>query len=79
YIQMMFLGITEALAVIRQQLTVLKNNRLLTFGLMSMSSISGSINGSYLSMVPATYVFTAIPLNCLNAHIIANLLNPVHV
>ncbi len=29
-------------------------------------------------MVPATYVFTAIPLNCLNALIIANLLNPVH-
>ncbi|RYM36437.1 NupC/NupG family nucleoside CNT transporter, partial [Pseudomonas koreensis] len=78
-IQMMFLGNTEALAVIRQQLTVLSNNRLLTFGLMSMSSISGSIIGSYLSMVPATYVFTAIPLNCLNALIIANLLNPVHV
>lgn len=78
-IQMMFLGNTEALAVIRQQLTVLNNNRLLTFGLMSMSSISGSIIGSYLSMVPATYVFTAIPLNCLNALIIANLLNPVHV
>ncbi len=78
-IQMMFLGNTEALAVIRQRLTVLNNNRLLTFGLMSMSGISGSIIGSYLSMVPATYVFTAIPLNCLNALIIANLLNPVHV
>lgn len=78
-IQMMFLGNTEALAVIRQRLTVLSNNRLLTFGLMSMSKISYSIIGSYLSMVPATYLFTAIPLNCLNALIIANLLNPVHV
>ncbi|MGC4377194.1 NupC/NupG family nucleoside CNT transporter [Fictibacillus sp. Mic-4] len=78
-IQMMFLGNTEALAVIRQQLDVLRANRLLTFGIMSMSSISGSIIGAYLSMVPATYVFSAIPLNCLNALILANILNPVEV
>ncbi|MCY8344357.1 NupC/NupG family nucleoside CNT transporter [Bacillus haynesii] len=78
-IQMMFLGNTEALAVIRGQLAVLKDNRLLTFGIMSMSSISGSILGSYLTMVPATYVFTAIPLNCLNALILASILNPVEV
>jgi len=78
-IQMMFLGNTEALAVIRQQLTVLNDNRLLTFGIMSMSSISGSIIGAYLAMVPATYVFVAIPLNCFNALLIANMLNPVNV
>ena len=30
-------------------------------------------------MVPATYVFVAIPLNCLNALLIANMLNPVSV
>ncbi|NHM30733.1 NupC/NupG family nucleoside CNT transporter [Bacillus sp. C11] len=78
-IQMMFLGNTEALAVVRQQLSVLSQQRLLTFGIMSMSSISGSIIGAYLSMVPATYVFAAIPLNCLNALLIANMLNPVEV
>jgi purine nucleoside transport protein len=78
-IQMMFLGNTEALAVIRQQLTVLKENRLLTFGIMSMSSISGSIIGAYLTMVPAKYVFIAIPLNCFNALLLANMLNPVDV
>ncbi|QFG00692.1 NupC/NupG family nucleoside CNT transporter [Psychrobacillus glaciei] len=78
-IQMMFLGNTEALAVIRDQLSVLKDNRLLTFGIMSMSSISGSILGAYLSMVPAEYVFSAIPLNCLNALILVSILNPIHV
>lgn len=78
-IQMMFLGNTEALAVIRQQLIVLKENRLLTFGIMSMSSISGSIIGAYLTMVPAQYVFAAIPLNCLNALLIASMLNPIEV
>jgi purine nucleoside transport protein len=78
-IQMMFLGNTEALAVLRHQLVVLREQRLLTFGIMSMSSISGSIIGAYLSMVPATYVFVAIPLNCLNALLIANMLNPVEV
>lgn len=75
----MFLGNTEALAVIRQQLVVLKQHRLLTFGLMSMSSISGSIIGAYLTMVPATYVFAAIPLNCLNALLLASILHPVDV
>jgi purine nucleoside transport protein len=78
-IQMMFLGNTEALAVIRDQLSILKENRLLTFGIMSMSSISGSIIGAYLSMVPAEYVFSAIPLNCLNALILVSILNPIHV
>lgn len=78
-IQMMFLGNTEALAVIRMQLQTLKTQRLLTFGMMSMSSISGAIIGSYLSMVPAAYVFVAIPLNCFNALLIANMLNPVEV
>jgi purine nucleoside transport protein len=78
-IQMMFLGNTEALAVIRQQLAVLKDHRLLTFGIMGMSSVSGSIIGAYLSMVPAEYVFAAIPLNCLNALLLASILNPVEV
>jgi purine nucleoside transport protein len=78
-LQMMFLGNTEALAVIRQQLSVLKENRLLTFGIMSMSSISGSIIGAYLSMVPGEYVFAAIPLNCLNALLLASVLNPIEV
>ncbi|WP_050184115.1 nucleoside transporter C-terminal domain-containing protein [Domibacillus robiginosus] len=78
-LQMMFLGNTEALAVIRQQLSVLKDNRLLTFGIMSMSSISGSIIGAYLSMVPGEYVFAAIPLNCLNALLLASVLNPIEV
>lgn len=78
-IQMMFLGNTEALAVVRDQLSVLKENRLLTFGIMSMSSVSGSILGAYLSMVPATYIFSAIPLNCINALILANVLNPIEI
>ncbi len=44
-----------------------------------MSSVSGSILSAYLSMVPATYIFSAIPLNCINALILANVLNPVEV
>lgn len=78
-IQMMFLGNTEALAVIRNQLAVLKDNRLLTIGIMSMSCISGSIIGAYLTLVPAEYVFSAIPLNCLNALLLVNILNPIDV
>ena len=76
---MMFLGNTEALAVVRDQLSVLKEKRLLTFGIMSMSSVSGSILGAYLSMVPATYILALFLLNCINALILANVLNPVEV
>ena len=50
-----------------------------TFGIMSMSIISGSIIGAYLSMVPGEYVFAAIPLNCLNALLLASVLNPIDV
>ena len=78
-LQMMFLGNTEAMAVIRQQLVQVNQTRLLTFGIMSMSCISGSIIGAYLTMVPGQYIFAAIPLNCLNALLFANVLNPSEV
>jgi len=78
-IQMMFLGNTEAIAVIRHQLAAISERRLLTIGIMSMSCISGSIIGAYITMLPPEYVFSAIPLNALNALLIVSLLNPVDI
>ncbi|MCT1915279.1 NupC/NupG family nucleoside CNT transporter [Staphylococcus ureilyticus] len=78
-IEMMFLGNTEALAVSNEQLKRMKETRVLTVAMMSMSSISGPIVGAYVSMIPGDLVLTAIPLNIINAIIVSSILNPVSV
>lgn len=78
-IEMMFLGNTEALAVSNEQLKRMNEMRVLTVAMMSMSSISGAIVGAYVQMIPGKLVLTAIPLNIINAIIVASILNPVTV
>ncbi|PNZ70255.1 NupC/NupG family nucleoside CNT transporter [Staphylococcus croceilyticus] len=78
-IEMMFLGNTEALAVSNEQLKRMKETRVLTLAMMSMSSISGAIVGAYVQMIPGELVLTAIPLNIINAIIVSSILNPVTV
>ena len=78
-IEMMFLGNTEALAVSSEQLKRMKETRVLTIAMMSMSSVSGAIVGAYVTMIPGELVLTAIPLNIVNAMIVASILNPVKV
>ena len=78
-IEMMFLGNTEALAVSNEQLKCMNEMRVLTVAMMSMSSISGAIVGAYVQMIPGELVLTAIPLNIINAIIVASILNPVTV
>ncbi|MEB5792961.1 NupC/NupG family nucleoside CNT transporter [Staphylococcus hominis] len=78
-IEMMFLGNTEALAVSNEQLKRMNEMRVLTVAMMSMSSISGAIVGAYVQMIPGELVLTAIPLNIINATIVASILNPVTV
>ena len=78
-VEMMFLGNTEALAVSKLQLQRMKPARNLTLAMMSMSCVTASIIASYTQLVPGEYVLTAVPLNCINALIVANLLYPVQV
>lgn len=78
-IEMMFLGNTEALAVSNEQLKRMNEMRVLTVAMMSMSSISGAIVGAYVQMIPGELVLTTIPLNIINAIIVASILNPVTV
>lgn len=78
-VEMMFLGNTEALAVSNEQLKRMNEMRVLTVAMMSMSSISGAIVGAYVQMIPGDLVLTAIPLNIINAIIVASILNPVSV
>ena len=76
-VEMMVLGNTEALAVSKEQVRHMNAARVLTVALMSMSCVSGSIVGAYVTMVPGELVLTAIPLNIINAIIISTILNPV--
>lgn len=78
-VEMMFLGNTEALAVSKLQLTTMKAERDVTLAMMSMSCVTASILGAYTQMVPGQFVLTAVPLNCINALIVTNMLNPVDV
>lgn len=78
-IEMMFLGNTEALAVSSLQLNRMKADRNLTLAMMSMSCVTAALIGVYTQMMPAEYILTAVPLNCVNALIVTNLLHPVKV
>ncbi|GAX01296.1 NupC/NupG family nucleoside CNT transporter [Secundilactobacillus silagei] len=78
-IEMMFLGNTEVLAISGRQLRQMSAARNVTLAMMSMSCVTASILGAYTQMVPGQFVLTAVPINCLNAIIVTNLLNPVKV
>lgn len=78
-VEMMFLGNTEALAVSQLQLKQMSARRNLTIAMMSMSCVTASILGAYIQMMPGQFILTAVPMNVLNAAIIAAILNPVDV
>ena len=78
-IEMMFLGNSEAVAVSSLQLQKLSPERCLTIAMMSMSCVSAPLIGAYIQMMPAEFILTAIPLNVINALMIAHILQPVEV
>ena len=78
-IEMMFLGNTEAVAVSKTQLQRMRPERDVVIAMMSMSCVTASILASYMQMVPGEFVLTAVPLNCLNALIVASMLYPLEI
>ena len=78
-IEMMFLGNTEALAISKLQMQKMSPARNVVIAMMSMSCVTASILAAYIQMVPAEFVLTAVPINCLNALIVTSLLYPVDV
>ncbi|KLD58088.1 hypothetical protein WP50_28890, partial [Lactiplantibacillus plantarum] len=61
------------------QLKHIKAQPHLTIAMMSMSCVTASILGAYIKMMPGQFILTAVPMNVLNAAIIAAILNPVEV
>ncbi len=75
-IEMMFLGNTDAVAVSSFQLKQMSPERCVTIAMMSMSCVSAALVGAYIQMMPAEFVLTAIPLNVINALLVAHILQP---
>ena len=78
-VEMVVLGNPDVQAVSATQLQKISIKRCLTIAIMSMSCVSAAIIGSYIQMMPAEFVLTAIPLNVINALMIAHILYPVDV
>ncbi|MEC5423753.1 nucleoside transporter C-terminal domain-containing protein [Virgibacillus sp. C22-A2] len=74
-----FFGQSEALIAIRSQFHHLDKNRLYIVSASAMGSVSASIVGAYLQMLPPQYVLVALPLNMFSALMIASVIAPVRV
>lgn len=78
-VAMVVLGNPEVQAVTATQLKKISTKRCITFAMMSMSCVSAAIIGSYIQMMPAEFVLTAVPLNVINALMVAHILYPVQI
>ena len=78
-VAMVMLGNPEVQAVTSMQLKKICAQRCVTVALMSMSFVSAAIIGSYTQMMPAEFVLTAVPLNVINALMVAQILYPVQI
>jgi len=74
-----FFGQSEALIAIRSQFHHLTDNRLYIVSASAMSSVSASIVGSYIQMLPSEYILVALPLNMFSALMISSIIAPVSV
>ena len=78
-VEMVVLGNPDVQAVSAPQLKQISTQRCLTVAIMSVSCVSAAMIGAYVQMMPAEFVLTAIPLNVVNALMIAHILHPVQV
>lgn len=74
-----FFGQSEALIAIKSQFHNLNDNRLYIVSASAMGSVSASIVGAYLGMLPSQYILVALPLNMFSALIVASMIAPVKV
>ena len=74
-----FFGQSEALLGIKSQFHKLNGNRLYIVSASAMGSVSASIVGAYMGMLPPEYVLAALPLNMFSALIIASIIAPVKI
>ncbi|GAA0595709.1 nucleoside transporter [Virgibacillus siamensis] len=74
-----FFGQSEALLAIKSQFHHLNKNRLYIVSASAMGSVSASIVGAYIQILPPEYVLVALPLNMFSALMISSVIAPVSV
>ncbi|PLS15064.1 NupC/NupG family nucleoside CNT transporter [Bacillus sp. M6-12] len=72
-----FFGQSESILAIKSQLDTLDKNRLFIVSTSAMASVSASIVGAYMTMLPAKYVLVAMILNMFSALIMASIVAPI--
>lgn len=74
-----FFGQSEAILAIKSHINKLNKNRLFIVTTSAMASVSASIVGAYMQMIPAKYVLVAMVLNMFSALIVSSIVAPVEV
>lgn len=73
----MVFGDTTAIIAVKDHIGKLDKNRLFIVTTSSLVSVSCSILGAYMMMVPAEYVLVALPLNVFSGLIVSSIVCPV--
>lgn len=73
------LGQSEVFISVKKQIGLLPRHRLYTLCASAMSTVSMSIVGAYMGLIPPRYVVTALVLNLFGGFIIASIINPYKV
>lgn len=69
-------GDTGALIAVKNHIPKMNKNRLFIATTASMTSVSASIVGAYMTMIPAEYVLVALPLNVMSGLLLASMVAP---
>ena len=75
----MVFGDTTAIIAVKDHIGRLNKNRLFVVTTASLVSVSCSILGAYMMMVPAEYVLVALPLNVFSGLIVSSIVCPVKI
>lgn len=71
-----FFGQSEAFLAIKSHLDKMNRNKLFVVSTVAMASVSASIMGAYMTMIPPQYVLVAMLLNALSGLIITTFMAP---
>lgn len=73
----LFFGDTGAILAVKSRLGKLSTNRLFVVCTSALTSVSVTIIGAYMQMIPPEYVLVALPLNIFSGLIVSSIVSPV--
>lgn len=72
-----FFGQSEAILAIKSHLDKMNDNKLFIISTSAMASVSASIMGAYLTMIPPQYVLASMLLNAMSSLIVSTIMAPI--